>query len=70
MATEAKVPHAMFLEGALSPDGGLQPPRLGLLSYMTRNFDMAASPDIVFVPIGTNYDRVAEDINMVSHDPA
>jgi len=41
MATEAKVPHAMFPEGALSPDGGLQPPRLGLLSYMTRNFDPA-----------------------------
>jgi len=70
MATEGRVPHAMFPEGALSPDGGLQDPKMGLLSYMTKNFDPATSPDIVFIPIGTNYDRVPEDINMIGHDPA
>lgn len=70
MATEAKVPHAIFPEGALSSDGGLQMPRTGLLSYMTQTFDPATSPDIVFVPIGTNYDRVPEDQNMLTHDAA
>lgn len=70
LATEARVPHAMFPEGALSPDGRLQAPKLGLLSYITRAFDPVTSPDIVFIPIGTNYDRFPEDSNMVSHDPA
>ena len=70
MATEARVPHAMFPEGALSPDGRLQAPKLGLLSYITRRYDPAVSPDIVFIPIGTNYDRVPEDTKLVRHDPA
>ncbi len=65
LATEARVPHAIFPEGALSPDGGLQQARFGLLSFVTKNFNPATSPDIVVIPIGTNYDRVAEDINMV-----
>ena len=66
MATEARVPHAMFPEGALSRDGGLQPPRLGLLSYVTRTFDPRTGPDIVFVPIGTNYDRVPEERTVIA----
>ena len=70
MATEARVPHAMFPEGALSPDGGMQPARFGLFSYVTKNFDPATSPDIVIIPIGINYDRVAEDSNMVSSNSA
>ncbi|MDH3538142.1 MAG: 1-acyl-sn-glycerol-3-phosphate acyltransferase, partial [Gammaproteobacteria bacterium] len=65
MATEARVPHAIFPEGALSPDGGLQQARFGLFSFVTKHFDPATSPDIVVIPIGTNYDRVAEDTNMV-----
>ncbi|MCP4471685.1 MAG: glycerol-3-phosphate acyltransferase [Gammaproteobacteria bacterium] len=70
MATEARVPHAMFPEGALSPDGGMQPPRLGLFSYVTKYFDPVTSPDIVIIPIGINYDRVAEDNNMLSGNSA
>ncbi len=70
MATEARVPHAIFPEGALSPDGGLQAARVGLLSYMTKTFNPATSPDIVFIPIGTNYDRVPEDRNMLTHTSA
>jgi glycerol-3-phosphate O-acyltransferase len=66
MATEARVPHAIFPEGALSPDGAMQPARFGLFSFVTRNFDPATSPDIVVIPIGTNYDRVVEDVNMVN----
>jgi glycerol-3-phosphate O-acyltransferase len=70
MATEARVPHAIFPEGALSPDGGMQPARFGLFSFVTRHFDPATSPDIVVIPIGTNYDRVPEDISMVSASSA
>lgn len=64
LATEARVPHAIFLEGQLSPDGGLSSPKLGLLSYVTENFDPETSPDLVFMPVGLNYDRIPEDINM------
>jgi glycerol-3-phosphate O-acyltransferase len=70
MATAARVPHAIFPEGALSPDGAIHPARFGLLSYITRYFDPATSPDLVIIPIGTNYDRVAEDNNMLKHDTA
>ncbi len=65
MALEAHVPQAIFLEGALSRSGGLQKPRLGLLSYLTKTYDPHTDDDIVFVPIGTNYDRVAEERTMV-----
>ena len=65
MATAARVPHAIFLEGRLSPDGRVGDPRLGLLSYITENFDPVATPELVFIPVGINYDRVVEDENMV-----
>lgn len=70
MATEARVPHAIFPEGALSPDGGMQQARFGLFSYVTKYFNPETSPDIVVIPIGTNYDRVPEDNNMVSSNSA
>jgi glycerol-3-phosphate O-acyltransferase len=61
MATEAGVVQAVFPEGGLSRDGALRPPRLGLLDYMLRAFDPAGGRDLVFVPVGINYDRVLED---------
>jgi glycerol-3-phosphate O-acyltransferase len=61
MATEQGVTQAVFPEGGLSHDGRLREPRLGLLGYMTANFDPASSRDIVFIPVGINYDRVIED---------
>jgi glycerol-3-phosphate O-acyltransferase len=70
MATEARVPHAIFPEGTLSPDGGMQQARFGLFSYVTKNFNPETSPDIVVIPIGTNYDRVPEDNNMISSNSA
>ena len=70
MATEAKVPHAIFPEGQLSRWGGLHEPRLGLLSYITANYDPATSPDIVIIPIGTNYDRVPEEATVIAHADA
>lgn len=61
MATEGGVTQAVFLEGGLSRDGRLREPRLGLLDYMIRNFDVAEGRDIVFLPVAINYDRVLED---------
>jgi glycerol-3-phosphate O-acyltransferase len=61
MATESGIVQAVFPEGGLSRDGALRPPRLGLLDYMLRAFDPGAGRDLVFVPVGINYDRVLED---------
>jgi len=61
MAVEAGVPQAVYPEGRLTADGRLRRPRLGLLDYMLKSFDPAGERDVVFVPVGINYDRVLED---------
>ncbi len=61
MATREGVTQAVFPEGGLSRDGKLQPPKLGLLSYMLSDFDPRQARDIVFIPVGINYDRALED---------
>jgi glycerol-3-phosphate O-acyltransferase len=61
MATKAGVVQAVFPEGGLSRDGLLKPAKLGLLSYMVSDFDPTGARDIVFIPVGVNYDRVLED---------
>ncbi len=61
MATEAGVPQAVFPEGGLSRDGLMREPRLGVLDYMMRGFHVEGERDLVFVPLGINYDRVLED---------
>ncbi len=61
MATEAGVPQAVFPEGGLSRDGRMRAPRLGVLDYMMRGFHVEGERDLVFVPLGINYDRVLED---------
>jgi glycerol-3-phosphate O-acyltransferase len=61
MATTSGVAQAVFPEGGLTRDGALRPPKLGLLSYMVSGFDPKGPRDIVFVPVGLNYDRVLED---------
>jgi len=62
MATAAGVPQAVYPEGGLSRDGRLRPPKLGILDYMLRSFDpVHGERDLVFVPVGINYDRVLED---------
>jgi len=61
MATEAGVVQAVYPEGKLTKDGKLCPPRIGLLDYMLRSFDPNTERDIVFIPVGINYDRVLED---------
>jgi glycerol-3-phosphate O-acyltransferase len=61
MATAAGVPQAVYPEGGLSRDGRLRPPKLGLIDYMLRSFDPHGDRDLVFIPVGINYDRVLED---------
>ncbi|HEY7241997.1 MAG TPA: 1-acyl-sn-glycerol-3-phosphate acyltransferase [Burkholderiales bacterium] len=66
MATEAGVPQAVFPEGGLSRDGRMREPRLGVLDYMLRGFRRDGERDLVFVPLGINYDRVLEDRTLLS----
>jgi glycerol-3-phosphate O-acyltransferase len=61
MATKEGVCQAVFLEGGLSRDGLLRPPKLGFLDYMLRSYDPDNDRDIVFIPVGVNYDRTLED---------
>jgi len=61
MATASGVAQAVFPEGGLTRDGALRPPKLGILSYMASGFDPHGPRDVVFVPVGLNYDRVLED---------
>src|SRR5262249_2157278 len=61
MATASGVAQALFPEGGLTRDGTLRPPKLGILSYMVAGFDPQGPRDVVFVPVGINYDRVLED---------
>jgi glycerol-3-phosphate O-acyltransferase len=61
MATASGVAQALFPEGGLTRDGHLRQPKLGILSYMVSGFDPQGARDVVFVPVGLNYDRVLED---------
>jgi len=70
MATEAGVPQAVFPEGGLSRDGRMREPRLGVLDYMMRGFRGDGERDLVFVPLGINYDRVLEDRTLLSEGRA
>ncbi len=66
MATQEGVCQAVFLEGGLSRDGRLRKPKLGLIDYMLRGFDPTTSErDIVFIPVGINYDRTLEDRSLL-----
>ena len=61
MATKGGLTQAMFPEGGLTRDGRLCEAKKGLLDYMLRSFDPDGERDLVFVPVGLNYDRVLED---------
>jgi glycerol-3-phosphate O-acyltransferase len=68
MATQSGVCQAVFLEGGLSRNGSLGEPKLGFLDYILRNYDWQSDRNIVFVPVGINYDRVLEDHNLLAWD--
>ena len=65
LATRAGVPQAVFLEGGLTRDGRLREPKQGFLDYMLRDYQLRRDRDVVFVPVGINYDRVIEDLSLV-----
>lgn len=65
MSTRAGVCQAVFPEGGLSRDGTLRAPRLGFLDYMLRDYHPHSDRDIVFIPVGINYDRVIEDRSLI-----
>jgi len=61
MATEAGVTQAVYPEGGLTRDGRMREPKFGVLDYMLRGFAPEGERDLVFVPLGLNYDRTLED---------
>ncbi len=61
LATRAGVCQAVYPEGGLTKNGSFREPRLGFLDYMLRDFHPKYDKDVVFVPVGINYDRVLED---------
>lgn len=69
MATNGGDTQAFYPEGGLSLTGRLQPPKVGLLSYLVDGFNPEGERDIVFVPVAINYDRVLEDrVLMAAHE--
>jgi glycerol-3-phosphate O-acyltransferase len=65
LATRAGVCQAVFLEGGLTRDGKMQEPKLGFMDYMLREYHSTIDRDIVFIPVGINYDRVMEDKSLI-----
>jgi glycerol-3-phosphate O-acyltransferase len=70
MATEAGVTQAFYPEGKLTLDGKLNAPRYGVLDYMLRGYHTHGERDLVFVPVGLNYDRVLEDRTLLLNGDA
>ena len=73
LITRNGVTQGVFVEGGLSRDGRLRPPKLGLLDYLCRTLlDPSFDRDIWFVPVAINYDRVLEDRSLIREliDPA
>jgi glycerol-3-phosphate O-acyltransferase len=66
MATEAGVTQAVYPEGGLSRDGRMREPKLGAIDYMVRGFHPDGDRDLVFIPLGINYDRVLEDRTLLA----
>jgi len=49
----------------------MREPKLGVIDYMMRGFRTEGERDLVFVPLGINYDRVLEDRSLLrSLDPS
>lgn len=71
LSTRAGVCQAVFPEGGLTKHGAMLEPRLGFMDYMLRGYHPEFDKDIVFVPVGINYDRVIEDRTLIRKlDPA
>ena len=66
MAVEGGVVQAIFPEGGLSRDGTFREPRIGLIDYIVRGFDVEGERDVLFIPVGVNYDWVLEDRKLLA----
>ncbi len=57
---------AFFLEGGLTRDGRFREPKIGLLDYLIGVLRREPEREIMFIPVGINYDRVLEDRNLLA----
>jgi glycerol-3-phosphate O-acyltransferase len=66
LITRQGVTQGIFLEGGLTRDGKLRPPKIGLLDYV---LGIARDPEyrsrMYVVPVAVNYDRVLEDRSLL-----
>ncbi len=61
------ITQGIFPEGGLTRDGSLRDPKVGIIDYIINiKKDKNFTRDIVFIPVGINYDWVLEDKNLVS----
>ena len=66
LITRQGVTQGIFLEGGLSRDGKLRPPKIGLLDYVLGIArDPAYRSRLHVVPVAVNYDRVLEDRSLL-----
>jgi glycerol-3-phosphate O-acyltransferase len=66
LITRRGVTQGIFLEGGLTRDGKLRPPKIGLFDYV---IGIAREPEylqrLFVVPVAVNYDRVLEDRSLI-----
>src|SRR6185369_4711823 len=66
LITREGVTQGIFVEGGLTRDGKLRPPKIGLLDYV---IGIAREPEyrdrLHVVPVAVNYDRVLEDRSLL-----
>ena len=66
LITREGVTQGIFLEGGLTRDGRLKPPKIGLLDYVLGIArDPAYRDRLRVVPVAVNYDRVLEDRSLL-----
>jgi glycerol-3-phosphate O-acyltransferase len=66
LITREGVTQGIFLEGGLTRDGKLRPPKIGLLDYVLGiGHDPAFHSRMHVVPVAINYDRVLEDRSLL-----
>jgi len=66
LITREGVTQGIFVEGGLTRDGKLRPPKIGLLDYVLGiGRDEAYAARLHVVPVAVNYDRVLEDRSLL-----
>jgi glycerol-3-phosphate O-acyltransferase len=66
LITREGVTQGIFVEGGLTRDGRLRPPKIGLLDYVLGiGRDARYASRLYVVPVAVNYDRVLEDRSLL-----